>query len=260
MTIAPFLSLKEILEKDLAHGSKLVLITGKPGSGKTGLLIGLSNRLVDYEICIWRGIRGIHGDEFRFPGSIKVLSYQCCPEYYDGTGKKLGKIKVNVAKSYDELLRSCELGKLNILYMPEVDERKEWIKFARWMGRKRFPFNYASPYVSLFVDEIADLLPSVQRRKGVSKEVGEFLDEMKEFRNFIISLYSATQNVFDIDYLGFWKFQYRIYLPGAKVHRRERIFQKTVDSLKLGQGIISGSFFSQFVFGNYPRKQIVVVR
>ena len=259
MALPPFLSLKEILEKDLAHGSKLMLTTGKPGSGKTGFLVGIASRLTDYEICVWRGLRGIHGDEFRFPGKLKIFGYQCCPEYRDGEGKTV-KITVNTVNSPDQFLRECELGKLNVIYMPETEERKHWIAFIRWLGRKRFPFNYASPYVSLFIDEIGDLLPSAQRKKGVSQDVGEFLDEMKEFRNFIISLYCATQNFFDIDYMGFWKFQYRVYLPGAKVPRRERIFQQMVDGLKLGSGVITGSYFSRFTFGNYPRKRIVVVR
>lgn len=250
------LSIREIVQKDLEH-SKLVFITGKPGSGKTGLLIVIASLLTQYEVCIWRGLRGIHGHEFRFPGKVNIVGYQCDPKFWDGAGRPI-KAKVRVVNDFETLLRKCELERLNVIYMPPIDERKHWINFAGFLGQ-RIPYNYASPYISLFIDEVEDLLPEA-RTPGVSKEVTAFLSQMKEFRNFIISMYCATQQPSDVDYGARGKMQYRIFLQGANVPRKSRVRQRLVDKLKIGEGIVSGSLFGGFKFPNYPRRKIVVVK
>lgn len=254
----PFISLKEILEKDVAHGGAQVVEFGKPGSGKTGLLLGLAHRLIDHEICIWRGLKT--GQAFRFAGNLKIFAYQCDPKFYDGRGK-LMKVKVNHISNFDALLRDAELGKLNVLYMPfdtqSVSERSYWIAFADFLI-KRIPFRYPSGYVSLFIDEFEDVVPF--QEIGTAKEVKDFVNRMKEFRKVLVSLYCATQQYFDLDYRAIGKFQYRIYLHGSKIRRQERFYQETIDSLPIGAGILTGGFFAKFVFGNYPTRKIVVVR
>lgn len=254
-----FVSLKEILEKDIAHGGKTTLIVGKPNAGKTGLLHGIASRLIENEICIFRGMPS--GQEFRFPGHLKTLAFQCKPQFFDTLGN-LVDIKVKVINTnYDDLLQACELGKLNVIYFPFDRERAHWVEFCQFLVN-RFPSRYASNYISLFLDEFEDILPSPELSgPGIAKNVREFLGSLKEFRKNLISMYAATQQFYDIHWRGMGKINYRIFLRGAFVPKREmRVDQNAVDGLPIGRGILSGSFFGYFEFANYPTRELVLVR
>ena len=251
-----YISLKEILEKDIAHGGKSALITGKPDSGKTGLLHGLASRIFENEICIFRGLKT--GQAFRFPGHLKIIAFQCRPKFYNMAGKEINVGLKIINSNYHDLLKACELGKLNVLYFPFEKERSYWVGFSRFLIQ-RFPADYASSYVSLFVDEAEEIIPPPE--KGKFKDTEEFVSSLKEFRKTLISFYAATQQYFDVFWRALGKINYRIYLRGSLVPRRTaRIYQGTVDSLPLGRGILTGSFFGFFTFGNYPTRRLVIVR
>ena len=251
-----YISLAEILEKDIAHGGKSALITGKPDSGKTGLLHGLASRIVENEICIFRGLKT--GQAFRFPGHLKMIAYQCRPKFYNMAGKELDVGLKVINTNYHDLLKACVLGKLNVVYFPFEKERSYWVGFARFLIQ-RFPAEFASSYVSLFVDEAEEIIPPPE--KGKFKDTEEFVGALKEFRKTLISFYAATQQYFDVFWRALGKINYRIYLRGSLVPRRTaRIYQGTVDSLPLGRGILTGSFFGFFTFGNYPTRKLVIVR
>lgn len=251
-----YISLNEILDKNVAHGGKAALITGKPDSGKTGLLHGLASSLVDNEICIFRGLKT--GQEFRFPGRLKIIAYQCRPKFYDMAGKELNVSLKVINSNFHDLLNACEVGKLNVLYFPFEQERSYWVGFARFLVQ-RFPTDYASAYVSLFVDEAEEIIPPPE--KGKMKDTEAFISSLKEFRKTLVSFYAATQQYFDVFWRALGKINYRIYLRGSLVPRRaSRIYQETVDSLPLGKGILTGSFFGFFTFGNYPTRKLVIVR
>ncbi|NVM22251.1 MAG: hypothetical protein HWN68_10790 [Desulfobacterales bacterium] len=251
-----YISLKEILEKNIAHGGKSALITGKPDSGKTGLLHGLSSRIVENEICIFRGLKT--GQEFRFPGHLNIIAFQCRPKFYDMKGKELDVGLKIINSNYHEVLKACVLGKLNVLYFPFEKERSYWVGFARFLIQ-RFPADYASSYVSLFIDEAEEIIPPPE--KGKFRDTEEFVGALKEFRKTLISIYAATQQYFDVFWRAIGKINYKIYLRGAIVPRRiSRVHQETVDSLPLGRGVLTGSFFGFFTFGNYPTRKLVIVR
>lgn len=250
-----YCSLREILAKDMPHGGVAVMATGKPGAGKTTLLIGIARRLIDSELCIFRGMKT--GQAFRFPGHLKILAYQCKPKFHDQKGNPI-KTKVTVAKTFDEVLTKTELGKLNVLYMPFQNEVRCWIEFSRFLIG-RFPAKYASIFISLFFDEFEDLAPKPS--SSTAKDTAEFTEQMRDFRKTFVSFYCATQQYFDIHWWPRGKINYMVYLKGAFIPRTEkRVKQGLIDNLKLGQGIISGSFFSPFTFRNYPPKKVVVVR
>ncbi len=251
-----YISLREILQKDIAHGGKSALLTGMPDSGKTGLLHGLASQLVDNEICIFRGMKT--GQEFRFPGHLNIIAYQCRPRFYDMAGKEFDVGLKIINTNYRDVLKSCVLGKLNVLYFPFEKERSYWVGFARFLIQ-RFPADYASPFVSLFVDEAEEIIPPPE--KGKFKDTEAFVGSLKEFRKTLISFYAATQQYYDVFWRALGKINYRIYLRGSLVPRRtSRVYQGTVDSLPLGLGIVTGSFFGKFTFGNYPTRKVVIVR
>ena len=251
-----YISLKNILEKDIAHGGKLALLLGNQGSGKTGLLHGIASRIFENEICIFRGLKT--GQEFRFPGHLNIIAFQCRPKFYNIAGKEINVGLKIINSSYHELLKACELGKLNVLYFPFEKERSYWVNFARFLVQ-RSPADYASIYISLFIDEAEEILPPPE--KGKYKDTEAFVGSLKEFRKTLISFYAATQQYFDIFWRALGKINYRIYLRGALVPRRiSRVHQETVDSLPLGRGVLTGSFFGFFTFGNYPTRKLVIVR
>lgn len=255
----PFISLKEILEKDIAHGGKTGIIVGKPSAGKTGLLIGISLRLIEYEICIFRGM--VSGQEFRFPGRLNILGFQCKPHFFDTLGTPIDVHLKIINTNYDDLLQACELGSLNVIYFPFDREQEHWVAFSHFLIN-RFPSRYASNYVSLFLDEFEDILPSPELSGGgMAKNIREFLGALKEFRKKLISMYAATQQINDIHWRGMGKIVYTIYLRGAFVPKREhRVEQGLVDGLSVGRGVLSGQFFGKFEFANYPTRELVVVR
>ena len=239
----------------MAHGGKDLLATGKPDSGKTGLLIAITRRLVARELCIWRGLKT--GQAFRFPGHLNAIAYQCRPRFFDAYGNSL-KLKLKVVNSFEDVLGECELGKLNALYMPFQDERQHWVDFGEFLVQ-RFPSRYASNFISLFMDEAEDLIPAPE--EGTTREVRKYLEQLKEYRKVLVSAYFATQQFFDLHWRALGKIRYRVYLKGAYVPKREkRVMQEAVDNLPLGRGIIAGSYFGFFTFGNYPTKDYVVVR
>lgn len=256
MSIPQYISLKEAYEKDVAHGGKSLLTVGKPGVGKTTFLLGSADRLFQNELCIWRGMRS--GQEFRFPGPLKVLAYQCRPKFYDMGGNELDVKVTHINTNFDDLLLSCELGKLNAVYFPFEHERGYWVAFSKFLV-ERFPAKYASAYVSLFVDEVEDLLPAPE--EGTTKEVRELLKYIKEFRKVLVSLYCATQQFFDIHWRGLGKLNYRVYLKGGYVSKRDAIIDAgAVHSLPVGAGIFVGSLYQYITFPNYPTSQLIIVR
>ena len=196
--------------------------------------------------------------EFRFPGPVKVLAYQCRPKFYDMGGNELD-IKVKVINSnFDDLLLACELGKLNAVYFPFEQERGYWVTFAKFLV-ERFPARYASAYISLFFDEVEDLLPAPE--EGTTKEVRQFLNYLKEFRKVLVSFYCATQQFFDIHWRGLGKLNYRVYLKGGYVSKRDSVIDPSaVQSLPMGQGLFVGSLFQRITFADYPTRELIIVR
>lgn len=256
MPMLQYISLKEAYEKDIEHGGKSLLVVGKPGSGKTTFLIGSVLRIFENEICIWRGMKS--GQEFRFPGPINLLAYQCRPRFFDMGGNELDvKVKL-IGTNFDDLLRACELGKMNVIYFPFETERAYWVMFSKFLV-ERFPARYASAYVSLFIDEIEDILPAPEI--GTTKEVREMLKYLKEFRKSLVSFYCATQQFFDIHWRGLGKLNYRVYLKGGYVSKRDTIIDAgAVHNLPVGCGIFVGSLFQYISFANYPPRQLITVR
>lgn len=252
----PFISLREILEKDTAHGGKEVLILGKPGSGKTGLLLGLASKLTEEEICIFRGLSSCQA--LRFPGHLKILAFQCRPQFFNSRGSQLDVEVTTINSNYEALLKACEVGKLNVVYFRADEERKKWVAFSRFLVQ-RFQSKYQSNFVSLFVDEFEDIMPAPET--GTAKDIRDFLDSLKAFRKNKVSLYCATQQYFDLHWRGLGKINYRIYLRGAFVPKREaRVDQAGVDGLSMGRGILTGSFFGFFTFPNYPGRDTITAR
>lgn len=247
-----FISLGEIIVKTLAGGGKEVEIFGTTGSGKTTLLLGIAMHLIDDEICIFRGLPS--GQEFRFPGPLNIIAYQCHPKFLNIPNPPEPTI---VNGSFKDVLDACVIGKLNVLYFPFENERHYWVSFARFLNR-RHVMDFKSIYISLLIDEAHEVMPTPEEGKTADSKA--FIRSMADFRKFFVSGYFATHQHHDIHYLVHGKIQYRIYLKGAIVPKREtRVEQGLIDSLKLGQGILSGSFFGMFTFDNYPPKYPVLV-
>lgn len=251
-----YTSLSEILSKDLAHGGKSAIIVGKPNSGKTSLLHGFASRLIENEICIWRGLKT--GQAFRFPGRVNVIGYKTRPKFYDAKGRELDVGLKTINSNFHDLLSACKLEALNAIYFPFEKEQSYWVDFANFLIQ-RFPADYASNYISIFCDEAEDVVPPPE--KGKTKDTESFVSALKEFRKTLVSFYGATQQYYDIFWRALGKINFRVYLRGAIVPRRAtRLYQETVDSLPLGKGILAGSFFGFFTFPNHPTRKLVIVR
>ncbi len=257
MARKPLISLNEVLSKDLAHGSKSTLITGLPGAGKTTLLMQFASRLVPHDLCILRGLSS--GQEYRYPGEIRTIAYRCSPKFYAPDGKLYNVPIKSVQSGFEELLGSCELNKLNVIYFPFGEqERGFWASFARFLVQ-RSPGEYASNYISIFCDEAEDVIPSPS--EGTFSDVKDLVNSIKNFRKSLISGFFATQRTSDLHWLIQSKLNFRVYLRGAFVPSRDlRVHQGAVDRLRPGMGILSGGLYAYFTFGNLKIRKWVIVR
>ncbi len=257
MVRQPYISLRKLFARDMARGSISCMVSGQPGSGKTTILHGLATRLVFHDLCIFRGMPTFQ--EARFPWDVKTIAFHSDPVVYKPTGKPYTDIDVDhVEGGFGDLLSSCELGKLNVVYFDFKDEQTSWARFSKWLVQRNMG-EYSSNFASLFVDEASEVIPAPGF--GPFRNVRSLIESITNFRKTLVSLYLASQRASDCHWLLSSKIQYSIYLKGAVLPAKERrIHQNAVDRLRPGTGILSGGVFSYFFFPNLKINRFGVVR
>mgnify|MGYP000374325256 CR=1 FL=1 len=249
----------KILSRDPAKGGVLTLIQGKPGSGKTSLLLYLiskkiydtSKKLYEHDILIWRGM---YSCEFqRYPDQSKIIihflehDFQNTKFYDKRTEKEIDiedQYKVKIARDiinlYYNLKRSK--GNVNVLYL----YRSDWYDFFEYIVYIRPDMEW----ISLFFDEFRDIAPPYPNK--IEFEYLLRLEPIiREIRKMRISLYVGVHMNTDIYYLIKEKFQYWIYLAGAKRPKYTEVYQKAINSLKPGQAIVDD--FNRYVWLEFPQ-------
>lgn len=220
-------------------------------------MCGLATRLVFHDICIFRGMPTLQWA--RYPWGVKIIAYRSDPVFYMSSGKRYTDLEVHhVERGFGDLLNTCELGKLNVVYFDFKNEQTSWAHFARWLVQRHVG-KYASNFVSLFVDEASEIIPAPGF--GPFRNVKSLIESITNFRKTLVSLFVASQRSSDCHWLLSSKIQYSIYLKGAVLPGKEsRIRQSAVDKLRPGTGLLSGGVFSYFRFPNLKINRFGVVR
>jgi len=235
-----------LLKRDRNLGGISALILGRKGSGKTTLLLRLAERLLHKDLVIWRGM---YSCQFmRFPNKQRVRLFFLKEDYnkvnfYDMTTEKRVKIDkmypVVVESNFSKLYKNMKKGYLNVLYL----DRDNWYRFMEYLVFKRID----SKWISMFFDEFRDIAPAYP-----TKEEWPYIQQldkiMRETRKMYISMYVALHNADEIFYAIKDKFEIKILLQGAKKPKGARIWQRTIDALKPGEAIVSGSGFEWLKF------------
>ncbi|GAH96640.1 unnamed protein product [marine sediment metagenome] len=97
----------------------------------------------------------------RYPWDVKIIAYRCDPVFYMPSGKRYTDLEVHhIEGGFGDILKACELGKLNVLYFEfGKNEQTLWAKFSKFLVQRNIG-EYASNFVSLFVDEASEIIPS----------------------------------------------------------------------------------------------------
>ncbi|RLF09342.1 MAG: hypothetical protein DRJ98_08280 [Thermoprotei archaeon] len=248
--------LKKLLVRDLREGGRLAIVYGPQGSGKTTLLEWVARGVYEIygpdEVIIWRGQEDCLWADFLEMGiPVRILYLGPEPIIVDGiTGEPVGlDVPIVPVETPQAVLDACHPDYVNVLYIHATDP----LDFtARWLEVFKLLRYKPHGWVSLFFDEIEDLAPANAQGElwNLNKEIARMV---KEFRKNLTSLYAATQNHFDLDFRVKGKFQFKIYLAGAIVPDKSRVWQKAVDALPKGWGWVEGTKFEPFCFDPLPK-------
>ena len=250
-----------------AQGGTQVLIVSGMGKGKTTLLLWQSSsRLEDGEVCIWRGRETAQWTPFLEKGNLKFWVRK--GESYDFLKIQMGEedgveidpkdlgIEIATFKSQQDLIRRCKPGIVNVVYAggyPAGSETgklnmiKWWLNFFQALIKRE-----DNRWISFFVDEFDDIVEEYAKGEQWIQQT-RLKNVWKDLRKRFVSVYATTHNISDIDNRVAKKFQYFAYLPAARRPRWSRVFQGTIDSLSMGEGIIEGGGrFQPFTYPVIP--------
>jgi len=249
----------KLMSREWEYGGILALLQGKPGSGKTSLLLYLSQKevtgtkkkLYEHDILIWRGM---YSAQFqRFPEQDKVRLFFLEDDYdnflvYDLRTEKEVDLedyyKVIIAEDIRDLYNKLKKSKgfFNVVYLYTDDWYELFDYLVYWRPDLR--------WLTLMFDEFRDIAPAYPN----SLEFMYLLQLdpiMREIRKNNISIFVGIHNNTDIYYTIKEKFQINIYLAGAKRPKYATVYQKTINSLRPGQAIIEDK--NRFVWIEFPK-------
>jgi len=254
--------LNEKIKRDLEKGGISSITVSPPGEGKTNQLIHDAQTIFKYqpeEIIFWRdnpksaaqyNKKGVNWEIFIENGckvNFRNLSY----------GGQLN-IPYVFFKDFNQIIDKdtgkgfAKPGQLNVVYFKN---EYTWIDFVEHL-------RHTIGWQSVFIDELEDLIPlNPPKREGETRNIRYeknlfFAENFKEFRKGWINFFSNTQDLADIESRVRRKLNYIIYLRGARVEERSRIWQEFVNNLRLGWGAIEYEHgqFGTIKFDYYPNK------
>lgn len=276
--------LEKLLSQDPQFGGRLILITGPQGSGKTSLMLRLSEELMGREYVIWRGrdLAQFH----KLPNwqrRVKIFAHK----HDDVTFYKLPhgseeseeiKLKVHKYETPEDILKRFDKDKLNVIFEPSfysISEelalevlRRSGLRIARKQLSEMksayfwFEFLYRlllrpdRRWISVLIDEIDDTFPETPT--GLQWKLQAWVKDIaKDLRKAFITLIGSTHTNTHVDWRIRSKMQARIYLSGAQLEEDTLIADKNATlKLPMGRALIEwyGSGYGGFEYDKLPER------
>ena len=258
---------RDLNDLNLRQGGKQAITFGSPGSGKTTLL---QNRIVTGlkrgEVCVWRAGEIDSFNAFANLGRLRVLvpghaTYEWAEM---STDKKQKGRRVDPEKDWgldldtfgtvQEAVEMLEAGKVNVIVtvLPEADdgtprEQIWWTQFANRLNHR-----LDSRWILVAMDEVDDLIQdSAQGLEWYAQRAWK--KELRHARKRFVNLDLAVHNYRDVRFDALTKFRFKKWLRGARrIPGHTRLYQKVLDALPLGKGIVEAEYFEDFSFDAVP--------
>jgi len=256
--------LQRRLLRDESQGGYCSLTIGPPGCGKTSHLLYEAELFMDEypeEIVFFRDST-LSAAQFNRVKKWKVFVEKGCKvRFRNLTSGGTSDIPFVVFNNLSDLIDQdngrglVEPGFLNVVYFS--DDYK-WIDL---MSHLRNTVGWQD----VFIDEIEDIIPlNPAKREGENKNIRnekniKFSNEAKQIRKGLVNLCCNTQAEDEIDWRFKRKLNFYVYLRGARVNPKSKVWQSWVNKLDLGECIIDYEFrsYGMSTFRGYPPKKPV---
>jgi len=252
--------LKRRLERDTSHGGYISLTVGPPGCGKTSHLLyeaELFMKQYPQEIIFFRDSTLSAAQFNRIGKNYQVFVEEGCNiRFRDLEHGGYIDIPYKSFKDFNELInQDTRKGMVKPKHINVVYFKDDY----RWIDLLCHLRNTIG-WQSVFIDEIEDIIPlNPGKREGENKNIRnqkniEFSNQAKQIRKGLVNLCCNTQAEDEIDWRFKRKLNFTVYLRGARVSRKSRVYQSWADKLEMGKCIIDYEYRSYGLsnFKPYP--------
>jgi hypothetical protein len=254
--------LKRRMLRDGAQGGYISLTVGPPGCGKTSHLLYEANMFMKEhpnEIIFFRDSTLSAAQFNRIGKHYNVFVEKGCDIRFRDL-EQGGSIDIpfKTFKNLDELIcQDTGEGLVKKQYLNVIFFKNDY----RWIDLLCHLRNTVG-WQSVFIDEIEDIIPlNPSKREGENKNIRnekniEFSNQAKQMRKGLVNLCCNTQAEDEIDWRFKRKLNFTVYLRGARVSRKSRVYQAWVDKLEIGKCIIDYEYrmYGKSNFKGYPPK------
>lgn len=229
---ASFIAGKNILERiiacDSTLGGVLGAITGSQGSGKTGMMLGLSEILLQKhpeQKIFWSISYDSPMQILKLTdGKWNILVQRDCPVKFYDRDNDMAEVNLPVTHfgTYKECYEKAKTGVVNCVFFKR---RESWMTFISFL-RRAIP-----QWKHVFLDDIAEILPNLPSGRRYHLQT-KFLTDLVEIRKSLMNVFYNTQVGTDVDYRIRGKTMLFMLLPGSKHISGKRVTQKAINALK----------------------------
>lgn len=254
---------KEILARrslrDESQGGYCSLTVGPPGCGKTSQLLFEAEHFMKKfpdEIVFFRDST-LSAAQFNRMKHWKIfVEKDCKPRFRNLSHGGSIKLPYTVFDSLDSLIDQ-DTGKglvskeyLNVIYFKDD---------YRWIDLLCHLRNTVG-WQDVFIDEIEDIIPlNPSKRVGENVNIRnqkniEFSNNAKQIRKGLVNLFCNTQAEDEIDWRFKRKLNFYVYLRGARVNSKSKVWQTWINKLSMGECIIDYEFrmYGMSSFSAFP--------
>lgn len=219
--------LKRIHIHDQDKGGTFTLLTGSPGTGKTGVMCSFTDYTTIHhpnDKIFWSECYRAPLQSLKLKSKVQYMVKNDINAHFRNRDDKLSCVDVPIVY-FDDYIDLYEKAKRGVVNVPFFGNRLYWMDFIDHLRN-------VGEWVHVFVDEIGEITPAFEQSL-LWKRIGLFGKEvMKDIRKDMIQMCANTQALANVDFRTRNQIMIKIYLPGAKADTRGRVTQRAIDNLQ----------------------------